>query len=179
MSRPLSRRAALTVLGGVAALPLIAWAEKGPGYQVAAWPSQLPTPALDAVDLKGRPVRLADFRGRTVLLNFWATWCPPCRAEMPTLQTVPELLGEDRVVVLALNYMEAGRTARRFVESSGLRLTALLDTSGQITKDWGVRAFPTTVLIDRQGRARQVVQGEVDWSSSVALDWVEKVMALP
>ncbi|MCB4365930.1 TlpA family protein disulfide reductase [Hydrogenophaga taeniospiralis] len=148
-----------------------------PGYQLSDWPAQRPTPALDAQNLQGERVRLADFQGRVVLLNFWATWCPPCRAEMPTLQAVPEWLGEDKVVVLALNHREAGRTARRFLAASGLTLPVLLDPQGDITQAWGVRAFPTTVLIDANGRARQVVQGEVDWSSPTALGWVERLLA--
>lgn len=160
------------------ALPATAAATgKSPGYQLSDWPAQRPTPALEAQNLQGERVRLADFKGRVVLLNFWATWCPPCRAEMPTLQAVPEWLGEDKVVVLALNHRESGRTARRFLAASGLTLPVLLDPMGEITQAWGVRAFPTTVLIDANGRARQVVQGEVDWSSPTALGWVERLLS--
>lgn len=184
MKHGLTRRGLLGALLGLMAGALPASASlaadtaagKSPGYQLSDWPAQRPTPALEAQNLQGERVRLADFKGRVVLLNFWATWCPPCRAEMPTLQAVPEWLGEDKVVVLALNHRESGRTARRFLAASGLTLPVLLDPMGEITQAWGVRAFPTTVLIDANGRARQVVQGEVDWSSPTALGWVERLL---
>ena len=121
-------------------------------------------------------MRLDDFKGRVLLLNFWATWCPPCRAELPSLQALPEWFGEDKVAVLALNFRESGRTARRFLSASGIQVPVALDPSGDIAKAWGVRAFPTTVLIDRRGQARQVVQGEVDWLSAPALAWVERLL---
>ncbi len=142
------------------------------------WPSHRPTPPLDAPNLQGERVRLADFQGRAVLLNFWATWCPPCRAEMPSLQALHHWWGDDQLAVLALNHREAGRTARRFIESAGLTLPVLLDPLGDVTRAWGVRLFPTTVLIDRQGRARQLVQGEVDWESPAALGWVDRLLTL-
>lgn len=147
-----------------------------PGYRVSDWPAQRATPPLQAVGLEGQPVRLDDFKGRVLLLNFWATWCPPCRAELPSLQALPEWFGEDKVAVLALNFRESGRTARRFLSSSGIQVPVALNPSGDIAKAWGVRAFPTTVLIDRGGQARQVVQGEVDWLSAPALAWVERLL---
>ncbi len=155
--------------GGDAALPK--------GVQLSEWPRQQPTPALNTATLQGEAVQLADLKGRVVLLNFWATWCPPCRAEMPTLQALPGLLGEDRVVVVALNFQEAGRTVRRFAQASGLRLPIWMDPDGDITRAWGVRAFPTTILIDREGRARQRIEGEMDWTSPVALGWVDRLLA--
>lgn len=147
------------------------------GVQISDWPRQRPVPALDALNLQSDPVRLSDFRGKLLVLNFWATWCPPCRAELPTLQALPEWFGEDKVAVLALNFQEAGRTVRRFLESSGLKLPVALDANGDITRAWGIRAFPTTVLIDRQGKPRQIVQGEVDWASATALGWIERLLA--
>ena len=166
-------------LGAGLALP--AWsadapAPKSEGFQISDWPRQRPVPALDALSLQSDRVRFSDFRGKVLVLNFWATWCPPCRAELPTLQALPEWFGEDQVAVLALNFREAGRTVRRFLEASGLKLPVALDASGDIARGWGVRAFPTTVLIDRQGRPRQIVQGEVDWSSATALSWIEHLL---
>ncbi|MGM9428318.1 TlpA family protein disulfide reductase [Hydrogenophaga sp. MI9] len=181
-ARRLTRRQWLaTSLGAGLVLP--AWsadapAPKSEGFQISDWPRQRPVPALDALSLQSDPVRLSDFRGKVLVLNFWATWCPPCRAELPTLQALPEWFGEDKVAVLALNFQEAGRTVRRFLETSGLKLPVALDANGDVTRAWGVRAFPTTVLIDRQGKPRQIVQGEVDWASATALGWVERVLAL-
>ncbi|MCB2016070.1 MAG: TlpA family protein disulfide reductase [Hydrogenophaga sp.] len=183
--RLLTRRQLLGASVGVtvgAGLSPVVWAAealagKSPGYQVGDWPRSRAVPAFEALSLENTPVRLSDFKGKVLLLNFWATWCPPCRAELPSMQALGEWYGGDKVAVLAVNYQEAGRTVRRFLASSGLKLSVAMDANGAITRAWGIQAFPTTVLIDRQGRPRQVVQGEVDWASPAALGWVERLLA--
>lgn len=171
-----SRRDCLGVLGAAVFLP--AARAQAPAFQRSPWPRGEATPKLDTVDLQGQPVRLSDLKGRAVLLNFWASWCEPCRAEMPTLQGLPPLLGEDRLAVIALNFKEPPQRAQRFVSQTSLTLPVWLDPLGEHAKAWGVRVFPTTVLIDRQGRARERVRGEVDWSSTEALGWVERLLLL-
>ena len=147
------------------------------GHERQSWPRHTPTPALETVGLKGERVRLADFRGRAVLLNFWASWCEPCRAEMPALQSLPGLLGPDRLVVLAINFKETPRRALQFVQSTGLSLPVLMDPQGEHARAWDVRIFPTTILIDRQGRALYRVQGEVDWTGTVARSWLDELLS--
>jgi peroxiredoxin len=110
----------------------------------------------------------------------WDGWSEKIEKDAETFSqatlSLIDLFGEDKVAVLALNFRESGRTARRFLSSSGIQVPVALDPSGDIAKAWGVRAFPTTVLIDRSGQARQVVQGEVDWLSAPALAWVERLL---
>lgn len=146
-------------------------------YEVRDWAPRTPTPPLETLDLQGRRVQLAEFRGRVLLLNFWASWCEPCRAEMPMLQQLPGLFAEDRVAVVCLNFKESPRRIARFVEPAGITLPVWLDPQGEIARAWGVNVFPTTVLIDRTGRARQRIRGEVDWSDRVALGWIERLLA--
>lgn len=180
-----TRRLALRTLGlgAVGALAGPAWAQGAqavgplPGVDVADWPAGQPTPALLAPDLQGHMVDLASLRGKVTMINFWASWCAPCRVEMPLLQAVPELLGEDRVAVLAVNFKEPPRTVGRFVAAQQWRVPVVLDTSGAVAQAWGVKVFPTTFLVDPQGRARQVIRGEVDWSDATALGWVERLLA--
>jgi thiol-disulfide isomerase/thioredoxin len=136
--------------------------------EVQAWPAAKPAPALDALDLSGRPWSLPALRGRAVLLNFWASWCEPCRAEMPTLQQLADFHGEDRLAVLAVNFKEAPGTARRFATRTGLKLPVLLDPAGEIARRWDVRIFPTTVLVGADGRPRWRVTGEMDWTGQEA-----------
>jgi thiol-disulfide isomerase/thioredoxin len=143
-------------------------------YAVSPW--QGAVPSLQAVDTQGKTWRLSDLRGRAVLLNFWASWCEPCRAEMPTLQQIADLYGPDKLLVLAINFKEHPTRAIQFAASTGLSLPVLLDPQGQTARAWGVKVFPTTVLVDRQGLPRQRVQGEVDWTGTAATGWVEALL---
>ncbi len=143
----------------------------GPAYEVSPWKGSLTDFSL--VDTTGKTWKTADLKGRAVLLNFWASWCEPCRAEMPTLQQVADLYGSDTLLVLAINFKEAPRRAIQFAATTGVTLPVLLDTQGETARRWGVKVFPTTLMIDSRGRPRSRVQGEVDWTGSAA----EKLIA--
>ncbi len=138
----------------------------GPAYEVSAWTG--PVSGFALVDTTGKTWRPADLRGRAVLLNFWASWCEPCRAEMPTLQQVADLYGPDKLLVLAINFKEPAARAIQFAKTTGVTMPVLLDVDGRAARQWGVKVFPTTLTIDSRGRPRQRVQGEVDWTSSAA-----------
>jgi thiol-disulfide isomerase/thioredoxin len=141
--------------------------------EIVRWPTrQAPVP-LDAVDLSGRSWNLPALRGRGVLLNFWASWCEPCRAEMPTLQQLADFYGDDRLAVLALNFKEAPAVAARFAARTQLKLPILMDPSGEMARRWQVKVFPTTILIGADGRPRWRVRGEMDWTSQEAGRLVE------
>ncbi len=146
------------------------------GYDVTPWPANRPAPALRALDLQGKTWTLAELRGRAVVLNFWATWCPPCRAEMPSLQQLGEIYGPEQLLVLALNVGEGPRRIAQYLQSSGLNLTVLLDPQSEAAKAWGANVLPTTILIDAEGRPRQRVRGEVDWSGREAQALVEPLL---
>ena len=169
----LSRRSFLqhmALAGGTAAL---AYAQAADAYEVKRWPAGLATPAFEAHDLDGKIWRLADLRGRAVVINFWASWCEPCRAEMPTLQQLAEIYGPDKLEVLAVNYKESAAKAAQFARSTGMTLPLLLDPTGDITRAWEVRSFPSTILIAADGKPSLRVRGELDWSGSEA----EKIIA--
>ncbi len=136
-------------------------------FEARRWPAGQATPAFEALDLDGKTWRLADLRGRGVLINFWASWCEPCRAEMPTLQQVAEIYG-DRLAVLAINFKEPAEKAARFARSTGLSLPVLLDPAGDVARRWDVRVFPSTMLIGTDGKPRMRIRGEVDWSGKEA-----------
>ena len=171
---PARRRflAQLAVLTAAAGGP--AWAAD---FEASRWPAGEPAPSLQATDLAGKTWRLADLRGRAVLLNFWATWCPPCRAEMPSLQDLAAIYGPDKIVVLAINFKESRTTAARFAQASALSLPVLLDLDGSVARQWGVSVFPTTVLIDSTGQPRQRIRGEVEWSSQRAEQMIAPLLA--
>jgi thiol-disulfide isomerase/thioredoxin len=134
---------------------------------------------FQAQDLDGKTWRLADLRGRAVILNFWASWCEPCRAEMPTLQQAAEIYGPDKLVVLTMNYKESAAKAAQFVQTTGLALPVLLDPTGDITRLWEVRAFPSTMLIAADGRPVMRIRGELDWSGSEAERMIAPLVRRP
>lgn len=134
-----------------------------PGYALQPWSAHTPVPALDRPDLDGQHWRLDELRGKVVLINFWASWCEPCRAEMPSLQSLGQRHAQD-MVVLAVNFKESDSAMASFVQRSGLRLPVLPDAQGALARAWGVRIFPSTVLIDARGRVHGVVRGELDWN---------------
>ena len=147
------------------------------GYDLTPWVPGKPRPDLAATDLQGQRWTWADLRGRAVLPNFWASWCEPCRAEMPSLQTLAELYGPDRLVVLAVNFKESNTTIERYVQRSALNLPVLPDPDGAMARQWGVKVFPTTVLVGADGRVRAVLRGELDWTSQAAARLVEPLLA--
>ena len=140
-------------------------------YDVSAWAG--PLAGFSLVDTDGKNWTPADFKGRAVLLNFWASWCEPCRAEMPSLQQLADLHGPDQLLVLAINFKEKPARALQFAKSTGLRLPVLLDVDGQAAHRWGVKVFPSTLAIGKTGQPRLRIQGEVDWRSKGA----EKIIA--
>ena len=118
-------------------------------------------PEVELESLDGGRVRLSDLRGQVVVLNVWASWCPPCRAEMPALQALHEQRAGDGVVVLAINstVQDSEQAARDFAVEVGLTFPIGLDRDGQATRLYQVRALPSTFFIDRQGIIRRVVVG--------------------
>ena len=161
-------------LGGAAWRGAAAQGLTGPAYEVSRWSGPL---SLALTDTTGKTWRTADLAGRAVLLNFWASWCEPCRAEMPTLQQVADLYGSDKLLVLAVNFKEPAGRALQFAKTTGVTLPVLLDTAGQTAKQLGVKVFPTTLTIDRNGRPRHRVQGEVDWTDKAATRLIDSLLA--
>ena len=145
------------------------------GFDASPWRG--PLSAVKLTDLQGKTWTEADLKGRAVLLNFWASWCEPCRSEMPSLQTLAEFHGPDKLLVLAINFKEPAQRAQRFVQGADLRLPVLLDTEGQLARQWEVKVFPTTFLIDRRGQPRQRIRGELDWTSPQADKLVSALLA--
>jgi thiol-disulfide isomerase/thioredoxin len=134
------------------------------------------TPSLSLRDLAGRTHTLADFRGKVVLVNFWATWCEPCREEMPSMQRLRGRLAGRPFAILAVNYGESEMRAADFVKRSSLDLTVLLDPGQAAARTWRVRILPASVLVGPDGRARYAVIGEIDWMSREAIETVERLL---
>jgi len=143
------------------------------------WPRRKPEPSVTLWTLDGAGWTLEQERGHAVLLNFWASWCEPCLAEMPSLVRAAELHQARGLRVLAANYREAGDTVRHFLDAQGIALDTALDRDGSAAKAFGVHAFPSTVAIDRDGRVRFVVMGECDWTDARSGRWLDELLEHP
>jgi cytochrome c biogenesis protein CcmG, thiol:disulfide interchange protein DsbE len=120
-------------------------------------------PPLTLKDMEGRDIDLADLRGRVVIVNFWATWCAPCVAEMPSLQELAERLGEKKVIVLGVNFHESIEKVRDFQAKHQVQFPLLRDPWHEASAAWKVNVLPSTFIIDAKGRLRYTVVGEVNW----------------
>ena len=143
---------------------------------VRPWPADKPIPLLSLTDMDGKVWSLAALRGQVVVLNFWASWCEPCRAEMPSLELLASRHERAGLAVLAVNYKEALPAIKRFLEVQPVLLPILLDRDGEAATAWTARVFPSTVLIDRSGSARSTVIGELDWMGDTARTLVEPLL---
>lgn len=120
-----------------------------------------PAPDFELKNLAGDDVTLADYKGDVVVVNFWATWCPPCRAEMPGIQAVYDTYKAQGLTVLAVNAQEDQDTIQSFVMETGFTFPILPDPYGQAIREYGVRSFPATFIIDREGRIDTIHQGQI------------------
>ena len=113
-------------------------------------------PVYPLRDDRGSTVALSQYRGRIVLVNLWASWCPPCRAEMPDLQRLQTAFGRDRLAIVGVNEGESPQRARTFADSLGITFPVWIDASQQYGRTYAALGLPTTILLDRQGK---VVRG--------------------
>jgi thiol-disulfide isomerase/thioredoxin len=136
-------------------------------------------PALELKDLDGAVHRLADYRGKAVLVNFWATWCGPCRAEMPSIERLRQKMAGKPFVVLAVNVGESDRLAREFAEKLPVRFTVLLDRDTRTTRAWGARVLPATYIVGPDGRIRYSHFGDIDWAAEPVREQIEALLERP
>lgn len=138
-----------------------------------------PVPASEFYlrDLNGELVRLDDFRGQVVLLNFWATWCPPCREEMPSMQRLYEAYRERGLEIVAVSVDTASPgEVQAFVDELGLTFPVLHDRDSMVSRLYSNPGVPTSYLIDPEGRLTHKVLGEYDWNGQPARKAVESLL---
>jgi thiol-disulfide isomerase/thioredoxin len=149
---------------GLLAAALLANAPAGAADAVLRpWPAGQPTPPLQLAGLDGQDWDLARLRGKVVVVNFWATWCEPCVHELPVLGLLSRQ--DARVAVVGVNYKEPLDSIERFTAAHPVPYPVLRDRTGQNFKRWTAGVMPTTILVDRQGRARWRTVGEISADS--------------
>ena len=137
----------------------------------------LPAPDFQLIDLQGNRQALPDYHGKVVLLNFWATWCGPCRVEMPSMERVYQDLKDEGFAILAISSDPQGSIVTRpFVASQGLTFPILHDSDYRVSGSYGVRTLPMSFLIDRNGTLIQRVFGARDWNSPEARELIHGLL---
>jgi len=115
--------------------------------------------------LEGETRSLSSYKGKVVFLNFWATWCGPCRIEMPSMETLYKKFRDKGLEILAVSSREDQATVRSFFNNEGFSFPALLDLDGRVSANYGIQAIPTTFLIDRDGMIILRLVGSIDWNN--------------
>ena len=140
----------------------------------------LPAPDFTFPDLNGQKVSLADHRGRVVLVNIWATWCTPCREEMPSMQKLYERFKGENFEIFAVSIDSTGReTVGPFMRKMNLTFPALLDTSANIMLLYGITGVPESFIIDKEGILVEKIIGPLDWSTPAVFSLIQDLMKKP
>ena len=136
-------------------------------------------PLFELKDLNGQVHTLDQYKGQVLLVNFWATWCQPCRAEMPALERAEKALADIGVKLLAIDYGEPEEDVQAFAEETGTGITLLLDPKGRQARAWPLRGLPTTFIVNRAGMITHKIQGERAWDSEEVLAALRKAATHP
>jgi peroxiredoxin len=136
-----------------------------------------PAPEFELAEPGGAQVSLSDFRGKPLIVNFWATWCPPCRAEMPSMQRAWEQVRNEGIELIAINVGESEEIIGRFLEQVPVEFPVPMDRDSKVVQAWPVRGLPTTFVVDPRGRLAYKAAGERDWDDEDLLDLVRALKA--
>jgi thiol-disulfide isomerase/thioredoxin len=136
----------------------------------------VPSPPLVLQDLAGVERNLQDFKDKVVLVNFWATWCPPCRREMPSMQRLKEKMAGRQFLILGVDSAEQREEVMAFLEMVKVGFPILLDQDSSATRRWKVYALPTSFIIDRKGKVRHSLSGPTEWDEGEAVQLIESLL---
>lgn len=148
------------------------------GAAVTVAKEKSPAPDVTVVSLaNGTPLKLSDLKGKVILLNFWATWCPPCREEMPSMVKLNSFMAGKPFQMVAISIDEGGKQAvDSFFKESGFTLPTYFDESGASTKSYGITGVPETFIIDKQGILVKKIIGGAAWDSPEVVAFLEGLM---
>jgi peroxiredoxin len=142
------------------------------GQSMTAIPGKVAAPDFELVDMDGNMHRLSDYRGKTVIINFWTTWCPPCREEIPSMNRAWRELADEDVVILAINMGEDEDTIFVFTGDYPADFPLLLDWDGAVIAEWPVKGLPTTYVVAPDGSIAYRAIGGREWDDPVFLEQI-------
>lgn len=129
-------------------------------------------------DMSGKEVKLSDFRGKIVFLNFWATWCPSCRDEMPSMQKLHNMFQDKDMAMVTINLQESPERVKEYFNELKLSFPALLDEKAEVAARFGITALPTTFILDKSGRVLGKAVGFRNWESKESIALFKELSAL-
>lgn len=135
-----------------------------------------PTPPLALNDLNGKPLKLEDYRGKVVMVQFWATYCPPCLKEMPSMMRLQAKLAGKPFVILAVNMGETEKEVKDFLAKVNADFTIPMDGDGKALGAWKVFVAPSTFLVDPKGNIRYTLQGGAEWDAPEYLQKIREML---
>ena len=142
-------------------------------FEKKPWQKGMVVPSIEYSDLSGKAWDLNQLKGKVVILNFWATWCAPCLEELPSLQTFQDFSTSNDLLILTINVKETPSKIQQFISRNGYTFPVIADRQGDISKKWGVKLFPTSVVISAQGKPTWIVEGPVDWTNKEIPAWLK------
>ena len=135
-------------------------------------------PQFTLPDMDGEMFSLSSYKGKTVIINFWATWCPPCREELPSMNRAWAKIKDGNIAMIAINVGEDEDTIFSFMGDYPIDFQVLLDQSGEVIKQWPIKGLPTTFVIDPQGRLYYRAIGGREWDSNALLEMITAIQKL-
>jgi peroxiredoxin len=143
---------------------------EAPGKEITA-------PDFSLEDLSGKRINLKSFRGKVAFLNFWATWCIPCREEMPAMEKLHREFKKAGLEVVAVNFRETKKEVRKFFDELGLTFTGLLDKEGKVSEEYGAWSLPLSYFVNRKGEFAGKVIGPRKWESDESKAFFKVLLA--
>lgn len=136
---------------------------------------QKTAPDFSLKDLAGHKYRLSDFRGRIVFLNFWASWCPPCRAEAPSIEKLQNTFSKDKLLVVTVATNSSEKQLKNFIKENKLTFLVLTDPSGVVTRLYEIKGVPTTFVLNQKGAILRQELGGRDWAEVGEINYFKKL----
>ncbi|MBC8550722.1 MAG: TlpA family protein disulfide reductase [Candidatus Brocadiales bacterium] len=155
----------LLMLGTVSAVSIETLNEKFMAQGFSIPKTTLASIDFELKNIEGKMENLSDYKGKVVFLNFWATWCGPCRLEMPSMQKLYDEFKDDGLEIVAVNLGERQKTVVKYLEENKLTFPVLLDETNMVAGIYGARSIPTTYIIDREGNILSMTVGTREWYS--------------
>jgi len=147
-----------------------------PGSDLSELPAAL-SPGFSLPDLAGRQRSLNEFKGKVVLVTFWASWCSPCIKEMPSIQRLAATMADLHFAVVSVNVGEGKRRAQAAAGRLGIEFPVLLDKDSTAFKDWGADVLPTAYVLGRSGRIRYIARGPIEWDRVDIVETLKQLAA--